>query len=172
MSKERRSDLIFGIILFLIGGWFLAAQFGIVPNLDELVNIEYEWPVIIIAVGILLFFLGLLLRNPGMAVPACIVGGIGTLLYWSNLTSNWEEWTYLWTLIPGFVGVGIILSTLLGGNEKKGYREGLTLILISGIMFVIFLMIFSGQGQYIRYWPVLVILGGLWIIIRAIFRKK
>ena len=172
MSKERRSDLIFGIILIVVGGWFLAVQFELVPNLIDTLNIEYQWPVIIIGVGIFLFLLGLLLRNPALSIPACIVGGIGGLLYWCNSNGNWAAWTYLWTLIPGFVGLGILVSTLLGGHEKSGYREGLTLILISAIMFGIFLMLFSGQGQYIKYWPVLIIFGGIWIIIQTIFRRK
>jgi hypothetical protein len=172
MSKERRSDLVFGIILILIGGWFLAAQFDLVPGMDEIMNIEYQWPLIVIGVGIFLFILGLLLHNPGMSVPACIVSGIGGLLYWTNSTGNWDNWSYLWTLVPGFVGIGVILSTLLGGEEKKRYKEGLKLILISAILFVIFLIIFSGQGQFLRYWPVLVILGGIWIIIQTIFRGK
>jgi hypothetical protein len=172
MSKERKSDLVFGIILLLIGGWFLAAQFDFVPRLNEIMNIEIQWPLIVIGVGVFLFLLGLLLRNPGMCVPACIVGGIGGLLYWSNSTGNWDDWSYLWTLIPGFVGIGIILSTLLGGEEKKGYREGFRLILISAVLFIVFLMLFSGQGQFLKYWPVLVILGGIWIIIQTIFRKK
>jgi hypothetical protein len=172
MSKERRSDLIFGIILILIGGWFLAAQFEIVPGLNEIMNIEYQWPLIVIGVGVFLFILGLLIRNPAMSVPACIVGGIGGLLYWCNSTGNWAAWSYLWALIPGFVGIGIILSTLLGGQAKTGYREGLKLIFISGILFGIFLMLFSGQGLYAKYWPILIILGGIWIIIQTIFRKK
>ena len=84
MSKERRSDLVFGIILLLIGGWFLAAQFNLVPGLNEIINIQYQWPLIVIGVGVLLFLLGLLTRSPGMSVPACIVGGIGGILYWNK----------------------------------------------------------------------------------------
>jgi len=172
MSKERRSDLIFGVILLAIGGWFLAAQFDLVPSINEIIDIEYQWPLIIIGVGIFLFLLGLLTRTPGLSIPACIVGGIGGILYWTNSTGNWGDWAYLWTLIPVFVGVGIILSTLLGGEDKKGYRDGLILILISALLLLIFLMIFSGQGYFVRYWPVLVILAGLWIIIQAVFRRN
>jgi len=172
MSKERRSDFVFGILLIIIGGWFLAAQFDLVPGLKDIMNIEYQWPLIVIGIGIFLFFLGLLLRSPGMSVPACIVGGIGGLLYWTNSNQNWEAWAYLWTLIPGFVGIGIILTTLLGGQEKNGYKEGLKLILISVILLIVFLMIFSGQGQFIKYWPVLIVLAGAWILIQTIFRRK
>lgn len=172
MSRERRSDLVFGIILVIIGGWFLAAQFDLVPGLKDFMNVEYQWPFIVIGVGIFLFLLGLLLRSPGMSVPACIVGGIGGLLYWTNKTGDWGTWSYLWTMIPGFVGVGILLATLLGGHEVKEYKEGVKLILISGILFVIFLMLFSGQGQFIRYWPVLLVIAGVWVLIQAIFRRK
>jgi len=172
MSKARRSDLIFGIILLLLGGWFLGAQFNLLPGLDKIMNVQYQWPLIVIGVGVFLFLLGLLVRAPGLSVPACIVGGIGGILLWANSTGRWGDWSFLWTLIPGFVGVGVILSTLLGGEERKGYREGFRLILISAILFIIFLMLTSGQGYFIRYWPVLVILAGIWIIIQTVFRRK
>ena len=172
MSKERRSDLVIGIILIIIGGWFLAAQFDVVPGLRDIMNIEYQWPLIIIGVGVFLFFLGLFIRAPGLSVPACIVGGIGGLLYWTNSTENWEAWSYLWTLIPGFVGVGILLATILGGQDKNGYREGIKLILISVVLLILFMLIFSGQGQFIKYWPILIVLAGAWILLQTIFRRK
>lgn len=172
MSRQKRSDLVIGLFLFLIGAWFLAAEFNLLPGLTEIMNIEYQWPLAVIGVGGLLFLLGLLARSPGISVPACVVGGIGGILYWQNTTGQWGSWSYLWTLIPGFVGVGIILSRLLGGETSRGYTNGLRLILISTIMFVIFLMFFSGQANIVRYWPVLVILLGIWIIIQATFRKR
>ena len=172
MSKERRSDLVFGIILLLIGAWFLASQFNFVPSLNEIIDVQYQWPLIVISVGLFLFLIGLLTRSPGMSVPACIVGGIGGILYWTNVTQRWGDWSYLWTLIPGFVGVGSILATLIGGGNNRGYRDGLRLILISLILFVVFIMLFSGQGYFVKYWPILVILAGVWVIIQTIIRKK
>ncbi len=172
MSRERRSDLVFGIILLLIGGWFLAAQFNLLPGLNQIMNVQYQWPLVVIGIGVLLFLIGLLARAPGLSVPACIVGGIGGILFWTNSTGNWAAWSFLWTLIPGFVGVGIILSTVLGGSERGGYRAGLRLILFSAIVFVIFLILLSGNFYYLRYWPVLVILIGIWILIQAVFRRS
>jgi hypothetical protein len=172
MTREKRSDLAFGIILILIGGWFLAAKFNLVPSLDKLIDIQGQWPLIVIGVGVFILFLGLIFRTPGMMVPACIVGGIGGLLYWTNATVGWSNWSYLWTMIPGFVGIGILLSTLLGGEGKEGYREGFRLIIISAILFVIFWMIINGFGYFIKYWPILIIILGVWFIIQTIFRKK
>ncbi len=170
MSRERRSDLVIGILLLLIGGWFLAAQFY--PRLNEIINLQYRWPLIVVGVGVFLFVLGLLARQPGMSVPAVIVGGIGAELYYTNLTGNWGAWTYLWALIPGFVGVGVLLSTLLGGEDRSGYREGLRLILISAVLFAVFFVIFSGQANLAKYWPVLIILAGLWVIVVAFTRRR
>ncbi len=172
MSKGRRSDLVFGILLLILGGWFLAAQFSLVPGLEKIMNVQYQWPVLVIAVGALLFVLGLITRAPGLSVPACIVAGIGGILYWTNATGNWGAWSFLWTLIPGFVGVGVLLSTLLGGNERGGYRGGLRLVIISAVLFLLFLIFFSGQASLLRYWPILVVLAGLWIIIQTVWRKK
>jgi len=169
MNKEKRSTIMIGILLILLGGWFLAIQF--LPELKDWIEVENGWPLIIIGVGLFLLLLGLLLRAPGMAVPACIVGGIGGILYWQNATNNFESWTFTWALIPGFVGVGVILARLLGDDNQEGYRGGFRLILISLVLFVGFYLFLGGQGVLREYWPVLIILLGLWIFVRALLRK-
>ena len=170
MNKEQRSNLAIGILLILLGGWFLAGQFF--PELKELINIEKAWPLIVIGVGVFLLVLGLLIRVPGMAVPACIVAGIGGILYWQFTTGNWESWSYVWALIPGFVGVGIILARILGDNDPNALREGLRLILISLVLFAGFFLFLGGEGMFQEYWPILIILLGIWIFARAILRRK
>ena len=169
MRKQRRTGLVGGIILILLGGWLLAVQ--LVPGLEGLFNIEYSWPLIVIAAGVVIFIVGLLSGSPGMAVPACIVGGIGTLLYYQNETGNWESWAYAWTLIPGFAGIGAILAGLLGDNPSKSYRDGLNLIVISAIMFLIFGSFLGGLDLLGQWWPVLLILLGGWLLIRPLFRR-
>jgi len=170
MNKEQRSNLVIGILLILFGGWFLAGQFF--PELKEIINIETSWPLIIVGVGVFLLLLGLLIRVPGLAVPACIVGGIGGILYWQFTTNNWESWSYAWALIPGFVGVGVILSRLLGDSSQGAYREGLRLILISLVLFIVFFLFLGGEGMLQEYWPILIILLGIWVFARAILRRK
>jgi hypothetical protein len=174
MDRQRRSNLVLGILLLLLGGWFLAVQ--LLPGLGDLINIDISWPLIVVGVGVLLFFLGLLIGAPDMAVPGTIVAGIGGILYWQNLTGNWASWAYVWTLIPGFVGIGIILSGLIGGRARASVREGGGLLIISLIMFAIFssfLGPFVGGGAPLgRYWPVLLILVGLWLLARPWVRAR
>ncbi len=169
MSRQRRSTLIGGFLLILLGAWFLAVQ--LVPGLDAWLDIDFSWPWFVIGAGILIFFFGLLVGAPGMAVPACIVAGIGCLLYYQNATGNWESWAYAWTLIPGFIGIGAIIAGLLGENRRKSLRDGLNMVVISAILFLIFGSFLGGLNLLGDYWPVLLILLGLWLLLRPRLRR-
>lgn len=168
MESHRRTNLIGGIVLILVGAFFLAVQ--LFPELGPNLNIEFSWPLILVGVGGFLLLFGLLVNAPDMAVPACIVAGIGGILYYQNMTGDWTSWAYAWALIPGFVGVGIILAGLFGGTFRKSLRDGGTLILISLILFAVFSSFLGGKSYLGVYWPVLIILLGLWLLIRPLFK--
>jgi hypothetical protein len=169
MDRNRRSSIAIGAVLILLGLFFLIVQ--AVPGL-RFWMIEASWPLIIVGVGVLLLVIGLLANVPGMAVPACIVGGIGLLLYWQNATGYWESWAYAWALIPGFVGVGIILTGLLEGKPRSALEAGAWLIVISLILFAIFGSFLGGPAILGKYWPVLLILLGLLSLGRNLFRPR
>lgn len=172
MDRKTRSSVTVGALLILIGILLLLGQ--LVPGLWAWVG-PFSWPLIIVGVGVLLLVIGLLAGEPGMAVPACIVGGIGGLLYWQNSTGNWASWAYAWTLIPGFVGIGVILAGLLGDKPRQNLVGGIWLVLISLVMFAIFASFLGGPavlGQYWRYWPVLLILLGLLSLGQVLFRRR
>jgi len=166
--KKQHSSLFAGVILILLGALFLAGK--LVPSLARFVAIEMTWPLIIVGVGVLLLFIGLLSNAPGMAIPACVVGGIGGLLYYQNITGDWDSWSFAWSLIPGFVGVGIMLSGVLG-EGRKPIREGLNLVTISLVMFTVFGSFFGALGMVGEYWPVLLIALGAFIMVRSLVRK-
>jgi hypothetical protein len=169
MDTSRRSGLAGGLILILVGGAFLAAQF--VPGLRSWFGAENSWPLIVVGVGILFLVLAVALRAPPLAVPGCIVGGIGCLLFYQNATGNWESWAYAWTLIPGFVGLGVVLAGLMEGQARRALSSGLWLMLISLVAFVVFGS-FLGLGRFSPYWPVLLILGGLLILGQTLFGRR
>jgi hypothetical protein len=156
---HKQSSIIVGTILIVVGVSVLLAQFfpGLAPNLD----LSLQWPLIVIAVGCLLLVTALF-SAPTMAIPGSIVAGIGSILYVQNLTNTWSSWSYVWALIPGFVGTGLIIAGLLGHERRNSWREGGRLIIVSGVMFLIFGAFFNGLGGIGRYWPVLLIGLGLW----------
>jgi len=166
MNARRRSGLAGGVVLILLGALFLAIQ--LIPG----ARIWVSWPWIIIGVGILLLVIGAVTGVPAMAIPACIVGGIGGLLYYQNATGDWESWSYAWALIPGFVGVGIILSGLLEGRVRHAVRGGGGLVLISVVLFAVFGSFFGALGLAGKYWPALLILLGLFLLVGNLLRRR
>ena len=165
--SSRRSGIVSGILLIVLGLFFFALQ--TVPVLGRFVKLS--WPVLLVGAGVGLFVLALIIRVPGLAVPAAIITGVGGLLYYQNATGNWASWAYAWTLMPAFVGVGLMLSGILSGKSRSGIRSGLTLLIISAVLFTIFSYFLGGSTLMLQYWPISLILIGLAVIIRAIMRR-
>jgi hypothetical protein len=175
MQKRNRTQLVLGIILILVAGWLIATR--AYPDLARIIRLPaFEWPMWVILSGAALLVIGLLTGAPGMAVPACIVAGIGCILYYQNSTGNWESWAYMWTLIPAFVGVGSILAGLLGEDFKSSVRQGLNAIIISAVLFAVFGTFFHAWnifGVYSTYVPIaFLFLAGIWLIVRGFLRHK
>ena len=160
---EKRGSIVSGVILILAGAIFLLLQFF--PGLADWLDLGRQWPLIIVAVGGF-FLLAALLGAPSLAIPGSIVGGIGGLLYYQNLTDNWSSWAYTWALIPGFVAIGVILMNGLQGRFRRGWREGGGLLGLSLVLFIIFGAFFNGLGGLGRYWPLLLILAGVWLLLK------
>ncbi len=170
MKRQNRSTLAVGLIMILIGAWLLAMR--LIPGLSVQINAWISWPWIVIGVGLLILVVGLLVGVPGLAVPAMVVSGIGVILYWQNATGLWESWAYVWTLIPGFVGVGTLLMGLLGENPRQSFRTGINMIVGSLVAFVIFASFLGGWDLLGPYWPVLLILLGLWLLVSSFLRVR
>lgn len=170
MDKKNRTTLVLGILLVLVGIYFVLVN--AVPGFADLISFNFSWPVIVMLVGAGLLLLGLLVGAPEMAVPAFIVGGIGGILYYQNMSGNWGSWAYLWTLIPGFSGLGILAAWLFGARAKHSVRSGLDAIGSSLVLFIIFGAIFGAFKPLGPYWPVLLIVAGLVIGARALIKGR
>jgi hypothetical protein len=126
-----------------------------------------------IGAGLLIFLIGLLTGAPGMSVPAAIVAGIGGILFYQNATNNFASWSYMWTLIPGFVGIGLILAGLLGEYTRHNLSRGLNLIVISAVMFLIFGALFGGLGILGSNGPAILLIAlGIYILLRGFLRNR
>lgn len=163
---KKKSSIFGGIVLILLGLLFLGR--AIFPEYFQF----WEWPFAIIGVGLVFLIWALVSGTGGLAVPAAILGGIGGILYYQNTTGDWESWAYIWALIPGFVGVGIILSGFINRDFKEAFTGGLTLIMISAIIFFAFAERFGLAPDITKYWPVLLIGLGIIALVRAILPGK
>lgn len=166
--KPNRTRIAFALLLIVIGAWYLAIE--IFPGLRDMVYSRGTWPLQIIGLGLLFALVAILSWTPAFFIPASIITGIGGLLYWQNSTGNWASWSYMWTLIPGFVSFGLLLFGLLA-RKRGAYIGGLWNLFSSVILFGIFATAFSGMQWVSRLWPAGLILLGLIVLIMG-FRKK
>jgi hypothetical protein len=161
----KRGNITGGLILILLGAWFLAVQF--IPGLS--VWADGSWPLWIIGLGAVFLLVSVLNGNlRGLSIPAFIIGGIGGLLYYQNATGDWASWAYVWTFIPGFVGLGLMFFSLQS-RQTGAFKSGATLLFLSAMFFFIFGSFLGAPKTIVRYWPLLLVVAGLWSLGRALF---
>ena len=167
--RQNRSNLALGILLIVIGGWLVATKQ--LPSLQQFTEnmTGATWT---IGAGLLILLIGLVTGAPGMAVPASIVGGIGGILYYQDQVNDYASWAYMWTLIPGFVGVGTIIAGLLGENTKRNLGHGLRLLVVSAVLFLVFAT-YIGRLEFLGDYgaAILLILLGVFVLARGIMRS-
>jgi hypothetical protein len=170
---KRRGSFTFGFLLILLGGWFLAVQF--VPEIGDWMEKVADWPFWVIGPGLIFILAGLISGVVDLMIPGSIISGIGLILYYQNVTGDWQSWSYAWALIICFVGIGIFLANLFKGDLRTAISEGGQPFMTGAIMFLIFGSIFRvafGQSPLLGdYWPVLLMVVGLWLLIKPFFRR-
>ena len=168
--RQNRTNLFLGVLLILIGAWLVITRQ--VPSVQEWVDNNFTWPMWTIGAGLLVLLIGLITGAPGMAVPAAIIAGIGGILYYQNATDDFSSWSYMWTLIPGFVGIGTILAGLLGENTRANLARGLNLLVTSAVLFLVFATFFGGFNILGEYGAaIILILLGLYVLVRGFTRS-
>lgn len=168
MDSKQRSRLAFGMIVLLVGIGLLVIQ--LVPALHGWANRLSSWPTIGIGAGVLLLLLGVFTRDSNLIVAGCVVATVGGIVLANFITGNILSWSYSWTLIPGGAGLGDVLAGLLN-DQRSRIRHGLNVIAASLVGFVIFASFFGGLTWLGPYWPLLVIVAGVWLLVRAFIRK-
>ena len=162
----------------LIGGALLIG-FGLlslVSRVFDNLNWGFLWPFLIIGFGALFFIAMFAIGKSGaaFAIPGSIVGGIGLVLLFQNITQHWESMSYFWTLIILFVGLGIYLMGWYGedvGQKKSGLglmKAGFILFILFGTFFE---MIFSSFSS-ILFPIMLILLGGYLVLARSGLFKR
>jgi len=162
----ERKGFVAGILLILLGGFFLAAQ--LMPEIFGYIF----WPFILVGIGGVFLLSALLTRTGGLAIPGSILLGLGGIFYYQTMTNDWESWSYIWTLIPGFVGLGVIIASLLSRDGPRFDSGGLVLMAISAMGFLMFGGMFGLDLEMSTMWPIFLIGIGVITLFSALFRKR
>lgn len=159
---NRRGSLVGGLILVLVGALVLVNQ--LVPGF----NLQLSWPLILVGTGLLFFLFAVIFDLGGLAVPGSIIAGLGFIFYYQETAGDYASWTYMWALLPGFVGFGVLISGLINPGTGSG---GWSLIAISAILFTVFAAIFGGlSSQWVIYLSITIIVIGVIALIQSLFR--
>jgi hypothetical protein len=170
MDNSKRSSIRVGLALILLGGLFLVVQ--IIPGFKELFSGGHAPDLVLFTIAVVLALIGIATASPGMAVPVCILAGLGGIFYWQSTSGlGYSSWSYMWALIPGFVGVGIFLSGLLKGRPLDGLWDATGPIAFSAILFFIFASAFGQFTLMGPYLPVVLIALGLLLMLRPLLRR-
>jgi hypothetical protein len=168
MNKNNYSTLAGALFLIILGGLFLAL------NLTGL-TLRQSWPVIFFVLAVMFFLPAILWpeARKGLAalyIPGSIMFVLGLIFLYNVLTNDWVSWTFIWTLIPGSVGLGLITAGLIGGWGLEVRTVGYWMLGISVMVFAIFGALFGSMVLKVAG-PALLVLGGVFFLVRS-FRKS
>ncbi len=156
----KSSNAIFGAGLIIIGLVFLLENFGFIEFAFESV-----WPFFLIIGGVA-FWAGYFTdrKNIGLIMPGTILTIYGGLFLYCSLY-GWYHMETAWPLFMIGPGIGFFLMYLLGTREAG-------LLIPAGILTGIGILFAFRHAGYVRYWPALLIILGIIIVIRHRMEKK
>lgn len=145
---------VFGLLLIIVG-IFLIVNYTLNWNLNL-------WPLALIIPG-LFFLFGASKENSGLYVPAIILIFLG-IFFFFNLATNWVYHQYLWPLYVFSVSLAFYVTVIFGKNKDFYVPANILLIITIGLFFI--------SLKLFKFWPVVLIILGLWIILDSKNFKK
>ena len=154
------SDMVIGVGLIILGLLFLSENFGYFEF-----DFENIWPVFVLLAGVG-FWIGYFQdrKNSGLLMPGSILIIYGLMFLYCAI----DGWYLMGSLWPGFLigpGIGFFMMYLLGGREK-GMLVPASILTGLGLIFLI------SHSGILRYWPVILILIGIFLIVKYQYKSK
>ncbi len=167
--RRNKGSLVVALLLMAVGVWYLLVEIN--PVINAINFGPRTWPWQIIGFGALFCLVGLVTWVPALFIPGTVIAGVGGLLYYQNFTGDWVSWAYAWTLIPGFVGIGLLLFGAL--TRRHGVMIAAFWNLLSClILFGIFGAAFGALRYAAMIWPLGLILLGIYFILRFLVNRR
>ena len=156
----KKQNGFIGFMLVPIGVYAMLQNSNI-PTLEP----YQDWTTLLVLIGFSFVLYGYFKRDYHSLLPATIVLGIG--VHFFGLT-HFDFWMDHWAIYILIIGAGLIIRAL---RTKKGFGIGILLILLAILLifssqFKILLPLYANLNALKNVWPILLIMFGLYLIIR------
>jgi hypothetical protein len=113
---QRKTSLLFGVTLILLGVLALAGNL-IIRAVGEGFLLGFRaWPIFVVGAGLLFclppFIFSKMRGLSGLFIPGIPTLTTGLLLFLASITGNWSIWSYLWPLEVISVAFGFVLMAV------------------------------------------------------------
>ena len=111
---SRTIELFAGILLLAVGIVILGGEWirGMLGDLGVSPELWAWWPLALI--GLSAFFLAPAIfgeqhrrLRAGMVIPGAVLAAMGSALLYTSLGNRWDAWSYLWSVFPFGLGLGM-----------------------------------------------------------------
>jgi hypothetical protein len=170
MDESKRGTMAAGIILVALGAVFFALN--LIPGIVA----AKTWPLVLVVLGIGFCLPALIWPNQrqslaGLFIPGCILIVLGGIFLFNTFTGIWSVWAIAWMLIPGSVGLGLVLGAWIGKWDKSVTQVGMWMLVLSLALFALFASMF-GNIVVKSIGAGLLVVTGLVLLIRSLIRKQ
>ena len=161
-SGASKNHVVGGIALIVLGVIALVAQF---VDLGEMFGL-----LIVPALGVIFLLWGILTRQSGLLIPGGILSGIGAGILltagpFDDVSGDASGGIFLLSFAAGWFLIPVLSTIFTGDNHWWALIPGGIMAVIGGALLfggmAIAVLEFLGQ-----IWPVFLILGGLYLILR------
>ncbi|RNA70236.1 LiaI-LiaF-like domain-containing protein [Alteribacter keqinensis] len=161
---KRRNNLLPGLILIALGAYFFARQMGWhIPLSDTL----FSWPSILLIAGLLFCGQAWSNKDDGQLFSGLVMTGLGIQFH---AVHTYGLWSHHWAYFTLIIGIAFLAKYFF--SRRDGWVPGIILTALS-ILSLFYqgtvVLIRESLGSFAQYWPVLLILAGVYILF---FRKK
>jgi hypothetical protein len=156
----NRKQVVTGLALMALGLWALVGQFVQMPDMGML---------FLPALGLIFVVWGIAVREGGLMIPGGILSGVGVGAYLVQVLpveGSADGGLFLLSLGLGFAAITVLTAVFTDNTHWWALWPGAILSLIGGALLLggVALSVLAVVGTY---WPVILIVIGVWVIVRS-----